>query len=228
MDILLELNHISKKYKTAAEQVEVLSDLCYDIRKGDFIVISGASGSGKSTLLNIIGCIDKPTSGSLCFAGNDITHIPLEALNVLRLHHIGYIFQSFNLIPVLNAYENVEFPLLFRYHNRALIQERVTGILERVGLKERMYYRPSGLSGGQRQRVAIARALAGSPSLIIADEPTANLDKDTAVSIIALLQALNEEYGVTIVLATHDPLLTGYARTKLHLKNGRLIQASEK
>ncbi|MCW3465000.1 ABC transporter ATP-binding protein [Chitinophaga nivalis] len=223
--VLIELKQVSKTYETAAEQVHVLRDLSCNICYGDFLVIAGASGSGKSTLLNIIGCIDKPSSGNIVFAGKDITAVRLEDLNLLRLKNIGYVFQSFNLIPVLSGYENVEFPLLFSSSDKKAIREKAEQMLVRVGLGNRMHYVPARLSGGQRQRVAIARALAGNPLLVIADEPTASLDADTAVSIVQLLKDLNEEYGVTIVLATHDPLIMRYASTKLFLKEGHLVDA---
>jgi len=222
-EILFQLKNVSKEFDTKAEQVTVLRNLSLNINYGDFLTIAGASGSGKSTLLNIIGCIDKPSSGSVLFSGYDITGISLDDLSKYRLQNIGYVFQSFNLIPVLSAYENVEFPLLFRYQEKKKIREKVEHMLERVGLKDRMSYPLAKLSGGQRQRVAIARALAGSPRLVVADEPTASLDRDTTLSIVQLLKDMGTEYNTTIVLATHDPEVIRYAGNKYFLREGNLV-----
>ena len=187
------------------------------------MVIAGPSGSGKSTLLNMVGCIDKPSEGRLIFDGVDITQIPVEKLNHLRLKHIGFIFQSFNLVPVLTAFENIELPLLFRGLDNKSIKERVEKYLHRVGIADKMHQKPSNLSGGQRQRLAIARALAGNPSLIVADEPTASLDRKNAESILSLLKELNEESGVTIVLASHDPAIIELTKKKLFMRDGQMV-----
>jgi putative ABC transport system ATP-binding protein len=221
-DVLVEIKKISKIYKLDKTEVRAVDELTYTIRKGDFIVLGGPSGSGKTTLLNIIGCIDKPTEGRVIFAGNDITDIPIEALYHLRLRNVGFIFQSFNLIPVLTAFENVELPLLFKNIDGATMRKKVEDSLIRVGLGDKLNQKPANLSGGQRQRVAIARALAGDPSLIIADEPTASLDRKNAGLIIELLKELNEESGVTIVLASHDPDIIKYAKTKLIMTDGKI------
>lgn len=221
-EALVEVKNISKIYKLDKTAIRAIDDLTYTIRKGDFIVLGGPSGSGKTTLLNMIGCIDKPTEGAVIFAGEDITGIPIEALYRLRLQNIGFIFQSFNLIPVLTAFENVELPLLFKNMDGATIRSNVERSLIRVGLQDKMNQKPANLSGGQRQRVAIARALAGDPSLIVADEPTASLDRKNAGLIIELLKELNEESGVTIVLASHDPLVISYAKTKLFITDGKI------
>jgi putative ABC transport system ATP-binding protein len=222
-DPLISLENISKKYYLDRTEIAAIDNLSCQINRADFLVLAGPSGSGKTTLLNIIGCIDKPSTGRVFFEGSDITRIPLERLNQLRLNHIGFVFQSFNLIPVLTAFENIELPLLFRGLDDKTIKNLAEKYLRRVGLMEKRNQKPAFLSGGQRQRLAIARALAGSPALIVADEPTASLDTKNAASIIDLLRELNEESGVTVVLASHDPLLIEKAKTKLWIRDGRLI-----
>jgi putative ABC transport system ATP-binding protein len=222
-ETLVRLENISRKYQLGKTEMYALDNLNARICKGDFVVLAGPSGSGKTTLLNIIGCIDKPTKGKIIFNGTDISDTPVEKLNHLRLKHMGFIFQSFNLVPVLTAFENVELPLLFKGLDDKKIKSLVEMFLQRVGLKDKMQQRPSALSGGQRQRLAIARALAGRPSLIIADEPTASLDRKNAESIIGLLKELNEEFGITIVLASHDQEIIEQARTKLYLRDGCIV-----
>jgi putative ABC transport system ATP-binding protein len=222
-ETLVLLENISRKYHLGKTEIYALDNLNARICKSDFVVLAGPSGSGKTTLLNIIGCIDKPSKGKIIFNGTDISDTPVEKLNYLRLKNIGFIFQSFNLIPVLTAFENVELPLLFKEPDNRKIKTVVEMFLHRVGLKDKMHQRPSALSGGQRQRLAIARALAGSPSLIIADEPTASLDRKNAESIIGLLKELNEELGITVVLASHDSMIIEQARTKLFMRDGCLV-----
>ena len=221
-EILVQLDNISRKYYLDKTEICALDNISFQIRKGDFVVLAGPSGSGKTTLLNIIGCIDKPTLGKVFFDGMDITDTPIEKLNHLRLKNIGFIFQTFNLIPVLTAFENIELPLLFKGHDRKTIKDLARKYLERVGLADKIDQRPTTLSGGQRQRLAIARALAGGPSLIVADEPTASLDRKNATSIIELLRELNGEMAVTVVLASHDPMVIEHSRTTLFMRDGRI------
>lgn len=219
----VEFKNISKIYHLGGTEIKALSNVSYSFNTGDFVIIAGPSGSGKSTFLNILGCIDKPTAGQLFFEKEDITQTPLENLNDLRLKKFGFIFQSFNLVPVLTAYENVELPLLFTTNNKREIKQRVEYVLEKVGLSNRMKHFPANLSGGQRQRVAIARALVCNPSLIIADEPTASLDQKTAASVIDLLTDLNKEEKTTIILASHDQNIIERARVKLQMQDGVIV-----
>lgn len=222
-ETLIQLENISRKYYLDKTEICALDNLSFQIHQGDFVVLAGPSGSGKTTLLNIIGCIDKPSQGKIFFGGTDITDIPLEKLNHLRLKNIGFIFQSFNLIPVLTAFENVELPLLFKGLDEKTIKDLAEKFLHRVGLADKINQKPSNLSGGERQRLAIARALAGSPSLIVADEPTASLDRKNAESIIELIRELNDEFGVTVVLASHDPMIIDHSKTKLFMRDGRVV-----
>jgi putative ABC transport system ATP-binding protein len=221
---IAELRGVTKKYQVGETEIQALNNVNFSVSKGDFIVVAGPSGSGKSTFLNILGSIDKPTSGTILFNGTDITHLNLESLHQLRLNKIGFVFQSFNLVPVLTAYENVELPLLFKNISKKEIKERVTTVLEKVGLQDRMDHLPARLSGGQKQRVAIARALVGSPELIIADEPTANLDRKTAISIMELIGRLNEEDRVTIIVASHDPYVIEKAKAKIVIQDGKILK----
>jgi putative ABC transport system ATP-binding protein len=220
---LVELENISRKYYLGKTEISALDNVSFQINKNDFVVLAGPSGSGKTTLLNIIGCIDKPSTGKVFFEEKDITATPLEKLNHLRLQHIGFIFQSFNLIPVLTAFENIELPLLFKGHDAKTIKELAEKFLQRMGIADKMHQKPANLSGGQRQRLAIARALAGNPALIVADEPTASLDRKNAMAIIELLRELNDEFGVTIVLASHDQMIIDHAKTKLFMQDGRVV-----
>ncbi len=222
-EILVQVENISRNYYLDKTEVCALDNVSFQICRGDFVVLAGPSGSGKTTLLNVIGCIDKPTLGKVFFEGIDITDTPLEKLNHLRLKKIGFIFQTFNLIPVLTAFENIELPLLFKGYDQKTIKDLAGKYLERVGLSDKRDQMPSTLSGGQRQRLAIARALAGSPSLIVADEPTASLDRKNATSIIELLRELNGEFAVTVVLASHDPMVIEHSKTKLFMRDGRVV-----
>jgi len=219
---IADLIDVSKRYCLGETEVHALKRVNCSISNGDFIVIAGPSGSGKSTLLNIVGCIDKPTDGRVMVDGEDVTSLSFEQLTAIRLHKLGFVFQSFNLVPVLTAYENIELPLLFKGLPESEIRERVTSVLNRVGLGDRMDHMPAKLSGGQRQRVAIARALAGRPRLILADEPTANLDSKTGADIIALLSDLNQHEGVTIVIATHDSAIIQKAKTVITITDGEI------
>lgn len=219
-DIVAELKGVTKAFKFGEDQIFALNNISYTLHKSEFAVLAGPSGSGKSTFLNVLGCLDKPSKGELFIEGENITDKPLERLYDLRLHKMGFIFQSFNLVPVLSAWENVELPLLFKYENQTTIREKVEKALVDVGLQDRMHHKPGQLSGGQRQRVAIARALADTPSLLLADEPTANLDLSTSLSIINLLQKLNQEYGVTTVVASHDPDIIERANKVNYIRDG--------
>jgi putative ABC transport system ATP-binding protein len=217
---VVQLRGVSRQYRLGKTLIPALRGVSVDFERGEFTAIAGPSGSGKTTLLNIIGCIDKPDSGRITVDGTDVTEQPLHRLAGLRNRHFGYVFQTFNLIPVLTAYENVELPLLLGGTPRAIRRERVEAMLERVGLATHRRHRPNELSGGQRQRVAIARALVTAPLAVLADEPTANLDSRTASEIIALMSALNEAEGVTFVFSTHDPRIISKARRVVLIADG--------
>jgi len=220
---VIELENVKKDYPLGATTVHALRGVDLAIREGDFISIVGPSGSGKTTLLNIIGCIDEATEGSVKIHGNEVTTHSDRRLTDLRLHTIGFIFQTFNLIPVLNARENVEFPLLLMKKENLSnkeIRRRAEKLLEEVGLKEQMRQKPFELSGGQRQRVAIARALVTKPAIVLADEPTANLDSETGEMILKLMKELNVIEKTTFVFSTHDPDILKYANGVLKIKDG--------
>jgi putative ABC transport system ATP-binding protein len=223
---LVSLRGITKDYLLGKTVVPALRGIDLDLRAGEFTVVMGPSGSGKTTLLNIIGCLDRPTAGSYALAGEPVGERDFDDLAELRNKSIGFIFQSFNLIPVLNVYENVEFPGLIRARRSRELDRRVRRIAEQVGLTPFLEHRPDELSGGQRQRVAIARALVTEPRLVLADEPTANLDSVTSGQIIDLMLALNRESGVTFLFSTHDPRVTRHARRVVKLADG-LIAADE-
>ncbi len=220
--MVAELDKITKTYKLGDVVITALSDVNFSMQEGDFVVLAGPSGSGKSTILHLLGCIDKPDKGRVMVDNIDTTAMSLEALTTLRQEKIGFIFQSFNLIPVLTAYENVELPLIFAGMKPMEIKNRVKDVLRKVGLHDRMNHYPSKLSGGQQQRVAIARALAGQPHLILADEPTANLDSKTGAEILDLLMGLNREEKVTILIASHDPIIMKKANKIIRIKDGMI------
>lgn len=204
-----------------------LDGVSLSIATGEFVAIAGPSGSGKTTLLNLIGAIDTPTSGSIAIDGTDLGALDESRRAHLRLTRIGLIFQQFNLIPVLTAGENVELPLLFHTGlNAAQRRQAVENALARVGLSEKRQRRPAQLSGGEQQRIAVARALAGGPALVLADEPTANLDHETGAAVIGLMRELNRERGVTFLYATHDPELIRLAARVIRLRDGRLVEAA--
>lgn len=215
-----EFRSVTKQFRLGDSVIHALNHVNFELQTGDFTVLAGPSGSGKSTFLNVLGCLDKPTSGQILIGGEDISLIPLEKLYDLRLYKMGFIFQSFNLVPVLSAYENVELPLLFKYHDPTLIRQKVEQSLINVGLSDRMHHKPAELSGGQRQRVAIARAIADTPSLLLADEPTANLDLKTSIDIIDLLVSLNQEMGVTTLVASHDQEIINRAHRINYIRDG--------
>jgi len=223
---VIELENVKKDYPLGATTVHALRGINLGIREGDFISIVGPSGSGKTTLLNIIGCIDDATEGSVKIHGNEVTTHSDRRLTDLRLHTIGFIFQTFNLIPVLSARENVEFPLLLMKKDafsKREIRGRAEKLLEEVGLKEQMSQKPYELSGGQRQRVAIARALVTRPAIVLADEPTANLDSETGEMILKLMKQLNQIEKTTFVFSTHDPDILKYANGVLKIKDGLMV-----
>jgi putative ABC transport system ATP-binding protein len=222
---LVRATNLAKRYPLGRLHVQALDDVTLDIGRGEFLALAGPSGSGKTTLLNLIGCIDKPTAGRLVVDARDVTDLALPRMAALRRETLGFIFQSFNLIPVLTAYENVEYPLLLRGLPRRERTARVERWLAAVGLAAQARQRPDQLSGGQRQRVAIARAMVGEPQLVLADEPTANLDSVTAATILDLLQSLNGQTGCTFVFATHDPSLMARAKRSIHLRDGRIVDA---
>ena len=216
------LQQVSKSYRLGAVEVPAVQHVDLTIGAGRFAVISGASGSGKTTLLNLIGCIDRPDRGEVLVDGCAIASLSDNALSDFRARHIGFIFQNFNLLPVLNVYENVEYPLLLAQTTRTRRRERVRTLLEAVGLADKEQNRPHQLSGGQRQRVAIARALAAGPRLVLADEPTANLDSRTGATIIELMRRMQREEGVSFIFSTHDPALMLAADDAIVIRDGRI------
>jgi putative ABC transport system ATP-binding protein len=216
------LKQVGKTYHLDAVDVPALSDINLEIQPNRFTVISGASGSGKTTLLNLIGCIDRPDHGEIVVAGQQVRHMDDDALSDFRARHLGFIFQNFNLLPVLTAYENVEYPLVLARVPAPQRKERVRALLDAVGLSDRAGSRPGQLSGGQRQRVAIARALAPSPQLVLADEPTANLDSQTGTAIIALMRKMQREHHVSFVFSSHDPQVLAEADDAVFIRDGRI------
>ncbi|MCX6118977.1 MAG: ABC transporter ATP-binding protein [Proteobacteria bacterium] len=225
---IVELIGITKTYQLGETKVEALKGISLSLKKGEFTAIVGASGSGKSTLLNMIGCIDEPTTGSIILDGVDVHSLDDNKKSDLRNRKIGFIFQSFNLIPVLDVFENVELPLLINPAISAAERtDRVHQAIKDVGLGDRIRNRPDQLSGGQRQRVAIARALAGNPALVMADEPTANLDSTTSFKIIDLMLDLNAKRHVTFLFSTHDEKLMSKVSRKVHIADGMLVGASK-
>jgi len=218
---MIELKNVRKIYQMGKVRVPALRGLDLTIEKGGFVAVMGPSGSGKSTMMHIIGCLDLPTEGQLLFEGTDVSKLNWEALAEIRGKKVGFVFQTFNLIPALTALENVELPLVFQGIPRSERQKRAKELLERVGLGDRAGHRPSELSGGEQQRAAIARALANDPEIILADEPTGNLDSESGRMILEILKELNEREGVTIVLVTHDPGVAQYAKRIIHLRDGR-------
>jgi putative ABC transport system ATP-binding protein len=220
-DSVISLTDVTKIYHMPAEDVVALDHVSLEIARGDFIAIMGPSGSGKSTLLNQIGCLDRPTSGDVLINGRSIRQMNDNDLTDLRRDTIGYIFQTFNLIPLLTAYENVEYPIILRYKIRAE-KERILGLLQQVGISEALAnHTPAELSGGQQQRIAIARALVNNPDILLCDEPTGNLDSKTGTQIMEMLRTFNEQ-GKTIIMVTHDTWIAGYARSTITIRDGRI------
>jgi putative ABC transport system ATP-binding protein len=217
------MDHVTREFTLGATRLMALADVNLQIRHGEFAAIWGPSGSGKSTLLNLLALLDAPTSGRLQFQGRDVASLSDNALADLRSRQIGFVFQNFNLIPVLSALENVALPLAVQGVRRTESLARASEWLARVGLERFGAFRPDRLSGGQRQRVAIARALVGAPSLVVADEPTANLDSHTSAEIVDLMLKLNVETGVTCIFSTHDPRLLERVPRHLHLRDGVVL-----
>ncbi len=220
--VVVKLRGVAKQYKRGSEVVPVLEKLDLDLPRGDFVALMGPSGSGKTTLLNLIGGLDRPTTGSIDVDGVSIDRLSNAALGRWRADHVGFVFQMYNLLPVLTAERNVELPLLLTKLGRAERLKRVHTALKLVGLGERMKHKPRELSGGQEQRVGIARAIVTDPTLLLCDEPTGDLDRKSGDEVLDLLQALNKEHGKTIVMVTHDPHAAERANRVLHLEKGRL------
>jgi putative ABC transport system ATP-binding protein len=226
MKELVELRNISKVYERGTQTVEVLHHVNLDIPQGDFLALMGPSGSGKTTLLNLIGGIDSPSEGSVVVGGERIDTLDQGALSKWRASHVGFIFQLYNLLPMLSAQRNVELPLLLTKFNGAERRRHASVALQLVGLADRAAHKPTELSGGQQQRVAIARAIVSDPTLLVCDEPTGDLDRQSAADVLGLLQTLNQQHGKTIVMVTHDPKAAEYARRMLHLDKGTLVEQS--
>lgn len=222
---IIEISALKKIYQLGKTTVEALRGVDFSAAEGEFTVVLGPSGSGKTTLLNIIGCLDRATSGRYLLDGEDVSDRDFNDLAEIRNYKIGFIFQNFNLIPVLNVIENIEFPCLVREkrEDRNALRERVRAVCAEVGLERFMTHKPDELSGGQRQRVAIARALITQPRLVLADEPTANLDSKTSDQILELMQRLNREHATTFLFATHDPRVMELARRTVRIKDGLVV-----
>jgi putative ABC transport system ATP-binding protein len=226
-DSLVKLKGINKSFTKGKEKVQVLTNLDLDIRRGDFLALMGPSGSGKTTLLNLIGGLDKPTSGELSIGGQRLDQMSSSQLTRWRAQHVGFIFQFYNLMPVLTAEKNVELPLLLTNLSSAQRKQHVAAALELVGLSDRAKHYPNELSGGQEQRVAIARALVSDPDLLLCDEPTGDLDRANADQILTLLQTLNQRQQKTILMVTHDPRAADHARHIIHMDKGSLVSDKE-
>jgi len=223
MDSVISLNNVGKSYGIGDYELHVLRDISINIKKGEFVAIKGPSGAGKSTWMNLIGSLDLPTEGNIILDGHDLSTLSEEELAVLRSDKIGFVFQNFNLIPSLTAFENVSMPLIFQEVEREDRDEIANNLLEKVGLKDRINHKPSELSGGEKQRVAIARALVNDPDIILADEPTGNLDSKTGKEIIKLLMDLNKK-GKTLIIITHDDKIAKLAERVINLKDGEIIK----
>jgi putative ABC transport system ATP-binding protein len=224
---LISLRDVAKDYMLGATLVPALRGVDLDVARGEFTVIMGPSGSGKSTLLNLIGCLDRPSRGTYALDGQVVSDRDFDDLATLRNEKIGFIFQSFNLIPVLDVVENIEFPCVMRrkLERASTLRRRVRALADEVGLGGVLAHRPDQLSGGQRQRVAVARALVPNPELVLADEPTANLDSHTSEQILDLMRRLNRDHGVTFLFSTHDPRVTAHAGRVVQLEDGRVMAA---
>ncbi len=219
---ICELRNVSKEYGTGPTRVRALRDISLTIERREFTVFSGPSGSGKTTLLNLVGCLDQPTRGTVLLEDQDVGALSGRELSRLRANRIGFIFQSFNLIPVLTAVENVELALQLAGDTTSDRRERAAEVLDQVGIGDLLDRRPNQLSGGQQQRVAVARALVKQPALVIADEPTANLDSTNGEAVIAIMQEMNERLGLTFLFSTHDPMVIGHARRVVDLHDGEV------
>ena len=223
MQKVIEANNLFKTYNPNTIPVKAIVNVSLQMETGEFTALVGPSGSGKTTLLNLLGGLDKPDTGTIRVNGTDITQLSENRLVDFRLHHIGFIFQAYNLIPVLSAKENVEFILLLHNVNKTERNQRAAGLLEEVGLQDKMNARPPQLSGGQQQRVAVARALASKPKFILADEPTANLDSKAAFNLLDIMAKMNKEEGMTFIFSTHDSRVIERARRVITLEDGKII-----
>src|ERR1700758_5491060 len=224
---LIRVRGLDKTYQRGGGEIRVLQALNLDVDKGDFVAFMGPSGSGKTTLLNLLGGLDVPTRGTITVAGDEITHMSGNKLTEWRARHVGFIFQMYNLIPVLTAFQNVELPLLLTKLSKSERRKHVETALNVVGLGERMNHYPRQLSGGQEQRVAIARAIVADPTFLLCDEPTGDLDRKSADEIMELIHRLVKEYGKTVLMVTHDPVVAKRADLTLHLEKGVLVEAGE-
>jgi putative ABC transport system ATP-binding protein len=225
---LIKVRGLNKTYRRGGEQIQVLQGLNLDVDKGDFVAFMGPSGSGKTTLLNLLGGLDVPSAGSITVDGDEITHMSGSKLTQWRARHVGFIFQMYNLIPVLNAFQNVELPLLLTKLSKADRRKHIETALGVVGLTDRMNHYPRQLSGGQEQRVAIARAFVSDPTFLLCDEPTGDLDRKSADEIMELIWRLVKEYGKTVLMVTHDPVVARRADITLHLEKGVLVESGER
>jgi len=221
---IIELRNLAKVYCIGETQVNALRGVSYAIERGDFLAVMGPSGSGKSTLMNILGCLDKPTTGEYIFEGEEVSKFDKNKLARVRNQKIGFVFQSFNLLARTTALENTELPLLYSTTNGKDMMERAMAALAAVGLKDRAHHKTNQLSGGEQQRVAIARALLNNPTLILADEPTGNLDSKTSSEVMNIFKTLNEEKGITMIMVTHEPDIAAWARKRIHLKDGLIVR----
>ena len=220
---VIETHNLSRTFVVGDEEIHALDGVSMEVSKGEFVSITGPSGSGKTSLLNVLGCIDRPTSGRLLFQGEDIANMSGRQLDDLRLRKLGFVFQTFNLFPTLTALENVMFPLSMAGVSRGEQKKRATELLGMVGLSHRLKHRPRQLSAGENQRVGIARGLANNPALLLADEPTGNLDSKTTREISNLFKLVNEEYGITVVMVTHDPGVAEVAARQLKMLDGKFL-----
>jgi putative ABC transport system ATP-binding protein len=227
MSALVELQNLSKIYERGRQKIEVLHHLQLDIEPGDFMALMGPSGSGKTTLLNLIGGLDSPTDGSITIGGQRIDRLSEGALAKWRASNVGFVFQFYNLLPMLSARRNVELPLLLTRLSAAQRKRNAAVALELVGLADRAAHKPGELSGGQQQRVAIARAIVSDPVLLVCDEPTGDLDRQSAAEVLTLLQQLNRDHGKTIIMVTHDPKAAEFAKHTLHLDKGSLVEQAQ-
>jgi putative ABC transport system ATP-binding protein len=221
-EIVVRAENVTKEYAMGHTVVHALRGVSLDIARGEFLCIAGPSGSGKTTLLNLIGCLDKPTSGRIAIEGRDVSKLSPKELAGVRRRRLGFIFQTFNLVPVLTAYENVELPLLLTAVGGAERRRRVQKLLNALGIGDLAHHRPDEMSGGQQQRVSVARALVTEPAFVLADEPTANLDSETGKAIIELMHDLNKTHGTTFVFSTHDPKVMERASRLVHIRDGQI------
>ena len=219
---MLRLNKISKVYGMGDTELYALKNIDVHVKEGDFVAIMGPSGSGKSTLMNVLGCLDQPTGGQYFIGEHEVSQLSDDELASIRNQYLGFIFQNYNLLPTLTAVENVELPLIYRGLSRSERREKAVEALTKVGLQERLYHKPSELSGGQQQRVAIARAIAGNPTVLLADEPTGNLDSRSELEILAIFQELNRQ-GMTILIVTHDEVVAEHCSRIIRVKDGEIM-----